>query len=186
MSKRRYPLFLLLLILFGCVKEEMHNIVFSKSFLAATEHTQESFSKELKKDGLYEEVAHEDDGSVVLVINSIQKEYWVNNCKDLLSQLNRKISSVNKEYKVEISKDYDVFDFYFNLNLPERDARKYIKEAIIYGSMMQLLEENAENMRQVIINIYNSDNDKLVTSGTGDTGVSYTKEDWKTSAKKES
>lgn len=165
-------------------KEKNIAIVFSEKLLNVAEVSPEDWKTQLQEFGVgqYDRLYVSGNGkTVTMEITEAQKEYWLSVVQQKLELLKNDIQKVDDSYNIIYSGDYSALEFYYNLELPAKEAIYYVIYSEIYCVFGQLLNEEDPNNWVVTFSIYNSDTGKLVTSGDSGTGLSYETSDWEAS-----
>lgn len=166
------------------VKQDTISVVFSEKLLNVAEVSPEDWVESLNNLGSGQYVGLQVSGSgktVTLEITEAQKEFWLSVVAQGLQKLRNDFQAINSTYDICHSEDFSSIDFYYNLDLAGADAIYYVIYAEVYCAFGQLLNGADAASWVVNFNIYNSDTQKLVTSGSSDTGLSYESSDWEAS-----
>lgn len=184
--RRNISLVLILILLFtasGCAGAEM-TVVFSDKFISIAGQTPEGWKDALDSNGPEQYLsltADDTTGTVVMNITAAHQKFWLNTMEAVLADYAQDICQVNPAYKIEYSNDYTSVDFYYDPELPAVDAVYYVMGVETYCACMQLFNGTPSEEWVVNMTIYNSDTGKIVTSGSSNSGLSYTAEDWEAS-----
>lgn len=165
-------------------EETVASVVFSDKYLKVADVSPEEWIESLKDlgEGHFVNIYINSDGrSVTLEFSEDDRAFWQDVVIDGLEKLKNSFCNINDRYKVKYSNDYSSIDFYYNLDLPATDALYYVIYFEVYCAFGQLLNGASSDNWIVNFNVYNSDTQKLVTSGSSDTGLSYESSDWEAS-----
>lgn len=137
-------------------------------------------AEEFEETGKLSKIVVNDAGtdidSITMYVTEEQREFWIKSRKELLDDLNRRISTYNSDYHIDYSEDCRELSLYYDTNLSVHIVAEHIFLSLFHCELYQIFSQNEDNP-DVQVNIYNSQTGKLVTTGNGN-HIGYEEEDW--------
>lgn len=141
-------------------------------------------ASEFEETGKLSKVVVNDAGtdydSMTMYVTEEQREFWIKSRKELLDDLNRRISTYKSEYHIDYSEDCRELSLYYDTDLSVHMVAEHIFLSLFHCELYQIFSQN-EASPTVQVNLYNSRTEKLVASGVASGNgmhIGYEEEDW--------
>jgi hypothetical protein len=123
-------------------------------------------------DGEYEYMYIDSEYKIHIGLNNQQKDEIINNLQNYIKKIESQFSNLENGYDIIYNEDYSKLDLYFNSNLSKQDQTNYFTYAETICMCLQLMTSNKDDY-YIDINIYDSNTQKLISSGNTKSGISW-------------
>ena len=163
-------------------KIQIIEIYLPHSLVAASGRNADILASEFKETNKVCKIVVNDSGtdkdSITMSLTLEQKQWWLKSRKELLDDLNEKMSQYDSDYHITYDDECTELSLYYDLKVDANKVAEFKYIAEFLCGMYQVLNGVNDDNWNVNINIYNSKTKKLVTSGSSVDGLSYEAEDW--------